>query len=68
MTFDPKRYVIKVQGNREYLPVSGRLVWFRSEHPDWGIVTQAVEINLTRTTTSRPMRSFRRPSSMPTAR
>ena len=47
MTFDPKRYVIKVQGNREYLPVSGRLVWFRSEHPDWGIVTQAVEINLT---------------------
>jgi hypothetical protein len=47
MTFDPKRHVIKVQGNREYLPVSGRLVWFRSEHPDWGIVTQAVEINLT---------------------
>jgi hypothetical protein len=47
MTFDPKRHVIKVQGNREYLPVSGRLVWFRSEHPDWGIVTQAIEINLT---------------------
>jgi hypothetical protein len=47
MSFDPKRHVIKVQGGREYLPVSGRLVWFRSEHPDWGIVTQAVEINLT---------------------
>ncbi len=47
MSFDPKRHVIKVQGGREYLPVSGRLVWFRSEHPDWGIVTQAIEINLT---------------------
>ncbi|MDX1932060.1 MAG: hypothetical protein SFU56_05600 [Capsulimonadales bacterium] len=46
MAFDPKRHVIKVQGGREYLPVSARLVWFRSEHPDWGIVTQAVEINL----------------------
>ncbi len=45
MSFDPKRYVIKVQGNREYLPVSARLIWFRSEHPDWGIVTEAVEIN-----------------------
>ena len=47
MSFDPKRHVIKVQGGREYLPVSGRLVWFRSEHPDWGIVTQIIEINLT---------------------
>ena len=46
MAFDPKRHVIKVQGGREYLPVSARLVWFRSEHPDWGIVTQATEINL----------------------
>ncbi|WP_395145599.1 hypothetical protein [Armatimonas sp.] len=45
MSFDPKRYLIKVQGNREYLPVSARLIWFRSEHPDWGIVTEAVEIN-----------------------
>ena len=45
MSFDPKRYVIKVQGNREYLPVSARLIWFRSEHPDWGIVTEAIEIN-----------------------
>jgi hypothetical protein len=46
MSFDPKRYVIKVQGGREYLPVSARLIWFRSEHPDWGIVTEAVEIDL----------------------
>lgn len=47
MGFDFKRHVIKVQGGREYLPVSARLVWFRNDHPDWGIVTTAVEINLT---------------------
>ena len=45
MTFDPKRHLMKVQG-RAYLPVSARLVWFRSEHPDWGIVTAPVEINM----------------------
>lgn len=45
MAFDPKRYVIKVQGGREYLPVSARLIWFRSEHPDWGILTEMIEIN-----------------------
>jgi hypothetical protein len=46
MAFDPKRHVIKVQGGREYLPVSARLVWFRHDHPDWGIVTSPVEINM----------------------
>jgi hypothetical protein len=46
MAFDPKRHVIRVQGGREYLPVSARLVWFRGEHPDWGIVTNPIEINL----------------------
>jgi hypothetical protein len=46
MAFDPKRHTIKVQGGREYLPVSARLVWFRNDHPDWGIVTTPVEINL----------------------
>ncbi|MGC4045717.1 MAG: hypothetical protein QM758_18160 [Armatimonas sp.] len=45
MAFDPKRHLIKVQGGRQYLPVSARLIWFRSEHPDWGIVTDIVEIN-----------------------
>lgn len=45
MAFDPKRYVIKVQGGRDYLPVSARLIWFRSEHPDWGIVTEMVELD-----------------------
>ena len=46
MTFDPKKYLIRVQGNAEYLPVSARLIWFRGEHPDWGIVTTPIEINL----------------------
>jgi hypothetical protein len=46
MAFDPKRHTMKVQG-RDYLPVSARLIWFRMDHPDWGIVTHAVEINLT---------------------
>lgn len=37
--FDPKRYLITVQGNRKYLPVSARLIWFRRVNPDWGIET-----------------------------
>lgn len=45
MTFDFKRYLIKVQGGRSYLPVSARIVWFRQEHPDWGIHTEPIEIN-----------------------
>jgi hypothetical protein len=45
MAFDPRKHLIKVQGGRQYLPVSARLIWFRSEHPDWGIVTEIVEIN-----------------------
>lgn len=47
MAFDRAKHIIKVQGGREYLPVSARLVWFREEHPDWGIVTTALKINLT---------------------
>jgi hypothetical protein len=46
MTFDPKKHIIRIQGGREYLPVAARLVWFRNEHPDWGIVTSPIEINL----------------------
>lgn len=45
MAFDVKRHLIKVQRGQEYLPVSARLIWFRQEHPDWGIVTTPVEIN-----------------------
>ena len=46
MAFDKSKYLIKVQGGREYLPVAARLVWFREEHPDWSIITSPVEINL----------------------
>jgi hypothetical protein len=46
MAFDKAKYLIKVQGGREYLPVAARLVWFREEHPDWGVVTSPIEINL----------------------
>lgn len=40
MGYDPTRHLIRVQGNREYLPVAQRLVWFREVHPDWGIETK----------------------------
>ena len=46
MTFDAKKHLIKVQGGKEYLPVAPRLVWFRQEHPDWGIETRPVEIDI----------------------
>ncbi len=45
MRFEPKRHLIKVQGGRNYLPVSARLIWFRQEHPDWGIETEPVTID-----------------------
>lgn len=44
--FQPKAHMMRVQGGREYLPVSARLIWFREEHPDWGIVTNPIEINM----------------------
>jgi hypothetical protein len=46
MAFDVKKHLIKVQGGRDYLPVAYRLVWFREEHPDWGIETQPVTIDV----------------------
>ena len=45
MAFDFKKSLIKVQGGRTYLPVSARMIWFREEHPDWGIETEPIEIN-----------------------
>lgn len=45
MAFNVTPYLIKVQGNRDYLPVSARILWFRQEHPDWSIETEFVEIN-----------------------
>ncbi|HEY3412786.1 MAG TPA: hypothetical protein VGM51_06980 [Armatimonadota bacterium] len=48
MAFDVRKHIIRVQGGREYLPVAFRLVWFREEHPDFGIDTQVVELDLQR--------------------
>lgn len=45
MSFDPKRHIMKLKG-KDYLPIAARLIWFRDEHPDWGIVTTPVEINM----------------------
>ena len=45
MAFDVKRHLIRVQGGREYLPVAYRLVWFREEHPDWGVETEALAMD-----------------------
>lgn len=46
MAFDFKKNLIRVQGGRTYLPVAARLVWFREEHPDWGIETESVALDL----------------------
>lgn len=46
MTFDVKKHLIKIQGGKEYLPVAARLVWFRQDHPDWGIETRPVELDI----------------------
>jgi len=44
--FEIKKHLIKVDNNRFYLPVSSRLVWFRQDHPDWGIETKPITIDL----------------------
>lgn len=36
----------KGRDSRRYLTVAGRVWWFRQEHPDWGIVTAPVEIDM----------------------
>lgn len=46
MAFDFKKNLIRIQGGRTYLPVAARLVWFREEHPDWGIETESVALDL----------------------
>lgn len=41
--YKPEEHLIKIQG-KDYLPVADRLIWFREEHPDWGIETEIVKI------------------------
>jgi len=38
-SFDTGPYMISLKG-KSYLPVAARVAWFRTEHPDWGIVTE----------------------------
>ena len=46
MAFDPKKYLIKLQDDRQYLPVSARLIWFREIHPNWGIDTHPIVLDI----------------------
>ncbi|MDR3710185.1 MAG: hypothetical protein P4L33_17965 [Capsulimonadaceae bacterium] len=46
MAFDPNKHLIKLLGNRQYLPVSARLIWFREQHPDWGIDTSPLVLDV----------------------
>lgn len=46
MAFDVRKHLIKVQGGRDYLPVASRLVWFREEHPDYGIDTKPIAVDV----------------------
>jgi hypothetical protein len=47
MTAPQKGDYIKVQGNKQYLPVPQRVQWFRGDHPDWTIATSVVELQWT---------------------
>lgn len=37
--FDPSKHLTQIKG-KEYLEVKWRLVWMRSEHPNWSIQTE----------------------------
>lgn len=40
--FNPDEHLVKIKG-QQYLPVAWRLVWFREEHPQWGVETRILE-------------------------
>ena len=41
--FNPNDHMMKLKG-KDYLQVAWRLVWFREDHPDWGIDANEIEI------------------------
>ena len=43
-TFNPKEHMMKLKG-KDYLEVKWRLVWFREDHPDFGIHTELIELD-----------------------
>lgn len=45
MSVPAKGDFLKVQGNKQYLPVPARVQWFRGDHPLWTIGTSVVELN-----------------------
>lgn len=42
MSFNPNDHMMKMKG-KDYLQVMWRLVWFREDHPDWGINAECIE-------------------------
>lgn len=38
-----RRFLLRLQGGKMYLPAAYRIVWFRDECPDWGIETRILE-------------------------
>lgn len=43
MAFNPNEHMMKLKG-KDYLQVAWRLVWFREDHPDFGINADALTI------------------------
>ena len=59
-TFDPNKYMLKLPKTKkvklsngqvkwekteaDYLPVAARIAWFRKDHPDWSIITKAIQL------------------------
>jgi hypothetical protein len=38
-----RKFLLRVQGGKFYLPAAYRIVWFREECMDWGVETQLIE-------------------------
>ena len=38
-----RKHLLRVSGNKLYLPAAYRIVWFREECPEWGIETMLIE-------------------------
>jgi hypothetical protein len=45
MAFNPNDHLISLKG-KSYLEVKWRMVWFRQEHPDYGMSSQIIEHNI----------------------
>ena len=43
--FNAKDHMMVLKGNKEYLPVAWRLVWFREENPGWSIASDMVQFD-----------------------